>query len=181
MYNHPYYNPQPFNPPPPPRKQGLSTLTIVLLVLGGFAVLGMGACIVVGGLVYLGAQAEDEPAPVPSGAAQDEPALGEAAEDEGGGADEPTTAVEENTASADTNTHGTDKPSKPASGTKWTCNASGSVRVCGFANVCNYQMVFGTGLGNDQFSARLMAKNACEGMARAKGSATVCVVTCSPR
>lgn len=84
-----------------------------------------------------------------------------------------------------TETPSTETPSSvkapTTGGTKWSCNASGSVRVCGFANVCSYQMVFGNGYGPDRIPASMMAKNACENMARAKGGSTVCVVSCSPR
>ncbi|WP_437783480.1 hypothetical protein [Sorangium sp. So ce1097] len=66
-------------------------------------------------------------------------------------------------------------------GTSWWCTASASVRVCGFAGACNYQMVFGNGGGNDRFMASQQAKRACEASARAKGATAVCVVQCSPR
>lgn len=72
-------------------------------------------------------------------------------------------------------------PSSSAKGPQWFCNASGSVLVCGFANVCNHQMVFGSGFGSERIPASMMAKTACEGMARAKGGSTVCVVSCSLR
>ncbi|WP_437638248.1 hypothetical protein [Sorangium sp. So ce854] len=68
-----------------------------------------------------------------------------------------------------------------ARGTSWWCTASASVRVCGFAGACNYQMVFGNGGGNDRFMASQQAKRACEASARAKGATAVCVVQCSPR
>jgi hypothetical protein len=42
-------------------------------------------------------------------------------------------------------------------------------------------MVFGNGGGTDRFLASQQAKMACEGMARAKGGTTVCVVSCQPR
>ena len=70
---------------------------------------------------------------------------------------------------------------KKSGGTQWSCTATGWVRVCGFANVCNNQMVSGIGWGGDRFLAQTMAKNACENMARAKGGSTVCTVTCSPK
>lgn len=66
-------------------------------------------------------------------------------------------------------------------GTSWWCTASASVRVCGFAGACNYQMVFGNGGGNDRFMASQQAKRACEASARAKGATAICVVQCSPR
>jgi hypothetical protein len=64
-------------------------------------------------------------------------------------------------------------------GARWTCNASGWVRVCGFANVCNNVMVSGVGVGADRGEAATMARNACEGMARARGGAAVCSVACT--
>ncbi|WP_437736179.1 hypothetical protein [Sorangium sp. So ce1335] len=66
-------------------------------------------------------------------------------------------------------------------GTSWWCTASASVRVCGFAGACNYQMVFGNGGGKDRFMASQQAKRACESSARAKGATAFCVVQCSPR
>jgi len=71
------------------------------------------------------------------------------------------------------------KPS--GGGTSWFCTASASVRVCGFAGACNFQMVFGNGIANDRFIASQQAKSACEASARAKGASAVCVVQCSPR
>ncbi|HEU4534626.1 MAG TPA: hypothetical protein VFS00_10935, partial [Polyangiaceae bacterium] len=72
-------------------------------------------------------------------------------------------------------------PPTTGGGPTWQCTASGSVRVCGFANVCNNQMVFGNGFGKDRVLASMQAKNACESMARAKGGSTVCVTQCSAR
>ncbi|WP_433935034.1 hypothetical protein AB3662_10400 [Sorangium cellulosum] len=66
-------------------------------------------------------------------------------------------------------------------GTSWWCTASASVRVCGFAGACNYQMVFGNGGGKDRFMASQQAKRSCEASARAKGASAICVVQCSPR
>ncbi|WP_437591395.1 hypothetical protein [Sorangium sp. So ce1000] len=63
----------------------------------------------------------------------------------------------------------------------WWCTASASVRVCGFAGACNYQMVFGNGQGKDRFLASQQAKHACETSARIKGATAVCIVQCSPR
>ncbi|MBX3264698.1 MAG: hypothetical protein KF782_33810 [Labilithrix sp.] len=191
-YGHPYA------PPPPPPRSGLSTLTIVLIVLGALTVLGGGACVVVGGLVYLGAKAEAEgpvadpslprgeatstpgAPPEPSTSPTTEPAplagLVETADDDdidddgalGGVA--PNDGASSGSASA---------PKKAGGG--WLCNATGWVRVCGFANVCSNQMVSGLGSGADRFTASQSAKLACEGMARAKGGSTVCTVACSPR
>lgn len=67
------------------------------------------------------------------------------------------------------------------SSANWWCTASASVRVCGFAGACNYQMVFGNGGGKDRFLASQQAKNACQASARAKGATAVCVVQCSVR
>jgi hypothetical protein len=66
-------------------------------------------------------------------------------------------------------------------GTSWWCTASASVRVCGFAGACNYQMVFGNGMGKDRFLASQQAKRTCEASARARGATAFCVVQCSPR
>ncbi|WP_434046515.1 MULTISPECIES: hypothetical protein [Sorangium] len=66
-------------------------------------------------------------------------------------------------------------------GASWWCTASASVRVCGFAGACNYQMVFGNGGGKDRFMASQQAKRSCEASARAKGASAICVVQCSPR
>jgi hypothetical protein len=63
----------------------------------------------------------------------------------------------------------------------WMCTGSASVRVCGFAGACNYQMVFGNGWGKDRFFAEKQAKSSCEASARAKGAVAVCVVQCSVR
>jgi hypothetical protein len=72
-------------------------------------------------------------------------------------------------------------PKAPASpSAKWWCTASASVRVCGFAGACNYQMVFGNGGGTDRFLASQQAKNACEASARSKGAFATCIVQCSP-
>lgn len=76
---------------------------------------------------------------------------------------------------------GATSPGAPAgTTTKWLCNATGWVRVCGFANVCNNMMMSGTGVGNDRQSAYNMAKLACEGMIRARGGAGTCSVACTP-
>ena len=63
----------------------------------------------------------------------------------------------------------------------WSCNATGWVRVCGYAGVCSNQMVFGQGLGTERLLAEQMARNACQGMAIAKGGSAVCSVACSAR
>lgn len=66
-------------------------------------------------------------------------------------------------------------------GSSWWCTASASVRVCGFAGACNYQMVFGNGSAKDRFLASQQAKHACEASARARGATAICIVQCSPR
>jgi hypothetical protein len=171
--------------------------------MGGVAVLGGGACVVVGGLAYLGAKAQAEAeAPltdpsVPgvstanpsSSSTVSAPALPPELADEGtddngagDGDDDESSALADPSAGKGTSS-GSANPTTPktAGGTKWSCNATGFVRVCGFANVCNNQMVSGIGMGSDRYVASTMAKNACENMARAKGGGTVCTVTCSPR
>lgn len=107
--------------------------------------------------------------------------------------DEPGSAADEGTASAPRPaSEESPKPSEGANtgssnsgssggGTSWWCTASSSVRVCGFAGACNYQMVFGNGSGKDRFLASQQAKRACEASARAKGASAICVVQCSPR
>ena len=204
-HGHPYYAPPP-PPPPPPRPTGLSPLAIAFIVIGGVAVLGGGACVVLGGLVYLGAKAEAEAeGPVadpslapgvstanPSASSTDEPPplpvlppeLADDGTDDNGagdGDDESSALADPSSDKGTSSGSGTPSTPKTSGGTKWSCNATGWVRVCGFANVCNNQMVSGIGLGNDRFSASMMAKNACENMARAKGGSTVCMVSCSPR
>jgi hypothetical protein len=180
----------------------------VAIVVGAVFVLGAGSCVVLGGLVWLGAQAEAEPATTerspsqppttrgtptattapssPSGA-DDEPSgeapsdgerpAGEPATDQAG-ADGKRPAGERSTGKAGAAPTATATSTATSSG-KWLCNATGWVRVCGFANVCSNQMVSGIGTGTDRMLASMMAKNACEGMAGAKGGSTVCVVACS--
>ena len=178
-------------------------------MIGGVAVVGGGACVVVGGLVYLGARAEaeaegpvadpslspgvstatpsatsttNEPPPLPDMGDEDGTdddgahAAADADEDDDSALGDPA-AVKGSTSSGGAN------PSAPkkSGGTQWSCTATGWVRVCGFANVCNNQMVSGIGWGADRFLAQTMAKNACENMARAKGGSTVCMVSCSPK
>lgn len=186
----------PYAPPPPPPRSGPAALTVVLIVLGALTVLGGGACVVVGGLVYLGAKAEAEgpiadPAfpvgaatstpdtpPDPSSPPTTEPAPlpGLLGMDDDDGDDGTLGGVTSN----DGTSSGAVAAPKTA-GAGWLCNATGSVRVCGFANVCSNQMVSGLGSGADRFTASQSAKLACEGMARAKGGSTVCSVTCRPR
>ena len=200
---HPY--PQQQHPyPPPPAKRGMSPMVIALIIGGGVFVLGGGSCLVLGGLAMLGASADDDPA-----VAEGERLGAPAATGTTGATGTPTAPIataaptatalvesgddddNDGAAPAATDTAGgTERPPStgarpPATSTggggTWQCTASGSVRVCGFANVCNNQMVFGNGFGKDRYIASTQAKNACEGMARAKGGSTVCVVQCSAR
>lgn len=156
------------------------------MAVGGAFAIGGSACVVLGGLALLGTGADetarDDAAPGASGTAPGAP-----------GAPAATTLVETSgdgeapPADADGARGGERPPTAGASppgaggGVTWQCTASSSVRVCGFANACNYQMVFGNGFGKDRYLASTQAKNACEGMARAKGGSTVCVVQCTPR
>jgi hypothetical protein len=171
-------------PPPPPRRAGLSTLAIVLIVMSVGLVLGGGACIVLGGLVLLGASAESE-AEAHDAAATSPPALGATDEPDTTGATtaEPTpagaTAAEPMPATA-TGAAPTAAPAARAP-TSYSCNATGYARVCGFANVCSNQLVFGNGYSFDRHLALMQAKNACESSARARGSSTFCTVSCLPR
>jgi hypothetical protein len=157
----------------------------VLIVIGGLATLGVGATVVLGGLVWLGAHAEREDAldaavPVAASGASSTTATPATPAATTSGLVEQDTP--ESAAQAPAKKTSTPSSTSSASaGGSWFCTASASVRVCGFANVCNYQMVFGNGSGKDRFLAQMQAKNACEGMARAKGSPTVCPVQCSMR
>lgn len=147
---------------------------IVLIVVGGVLVLGGGACVVVGALALMGVGVDGEPEPPPvattasppaTAAPAPAPAPAATADDEGEGEGEAPSG----------------KATAGNTGATWFCNASASVRVCGFAGACNYQMVFGNGFGKDRFLASQQAKNACEAQARAKGTSAVCVVQCSVR
>lgn len=171
----------------------MSTLTIVLLIVGGLGALGVIA--IVGMFVLVAAVAADpDPAAASSSSSSSTSSTSGGAptatattttpapEDDSDPTPEPPTkpfagSSTSSSASSGASSGGSTKPG----GTKWFCNATGWVRVCGFANVCNNQMVSGIGSGYDQFSASMMAKNACEGMARAKGGSTVCTVACSVR
>jgi hypothetical protein len=161
----------------------------VLLAVGGAFALGGGACVILGGLALLGASSDD-PA-VAGGETPVVPTAPVAPTAPTATAPTPLTETGHDDGAAPTpvGDSGGDQPPSadgrpPATGTtsgNWQCTASGSVRVCGFANACNYQMVFGNGFGNDRFLASTQAKNACESMARAKGGSTVCVVQCTLR
>lgn len=217
-------------PPPPPRKPGLPPLAIAGIALGVAGILGVGSCVVLGGLYALGASAEAEPSSDPASAnepskrATVNPAgtTGATPPTSGGGAAAPqgtagktwNLADEDDGNANDSDDDGkalADKPSATgksaladgkggsaptpaATGTstspsgsggsgspRWFCNATGLVRVCGFANVCSNQMVSGSGFGSDRMIASMTAKNACEGMARAKGGFGTCTVSCSVR
>jgi hypothetical protein len=154
-------------------------IVIVLIVVGGLATLGVGATLVLGGLVWLGAQAEHDHVDDAGTAVVATATTASAAATASGlvEQDEPESAAQP----AAKKTSTPSSTSSASAGGNWLCTASASVRVCGFANVCNYQMVFGNGSGKDRFLAQMQAKNACEGMARAKGSAAVCIVQCSLR
>jgi hypothetical protein len=164
-------------------------LVITLIIVGGVLVLGGGACVVLGGLVWLGANAEPEdPAALP--ASPPTAKTGQSPSTPPPVPEPPPTAASEDGEEGDPSSDPTGVANAPvaptagkpsAGGTKYFCNATGWVRVCGFANVCSNQMVSGIGSGSDRFMASTMAKNACEGMARAKGGSTVCTVACSAR
>lgn len=168
----------------------------MLLVLGVLLVLGGGAC-VVGGVLWF-AMVETAAAPPVAEAALAHEGAGSSggAEPLGGrtpsevvlepitddGADEasPSPALPASAA------NGADAPAAPSDRApgaparrKYFCNATGYVRVCGFADVCSNHMVSGMGSDADRGIAAQHAKMACEGMARAKGGGTVCTVTCS--
>ncbi|WP_437644310.1 hypothetical protein [Sorangium sp. So ce362] len=85
------------------------------------------------------------------------------------------------TAPSEGSSNGGPSSGSATGGASWWCTASASVRVCGFAGACNYQMVFGNGGGKDRFLASQQAKRSCEASARAKGASAICVVQCSPR
>lgn len=154
----------------------------MLIVIAGIFVLGAGSCVVLGGLVLIGAQAEEEGADAGAAAsASSGNPTGKSAPPVTTLAptSEAPTAAEAQPESDPATAKGA--PAVPgAKGQKWMCNATGWVRVCGFANVCSNQLVSGAGIGNDRTSASMMAKNACENLARAKGGAGVCTVACSP-
>ncbi|HTN86876.1 MAG TPA: hypothetical protein VL242_24430, partial [Sorangium sp.] len=196
----PFHYPHP--PPPPPRpKPGVSPIVIVLAVLGGLFALAMGALVVLGGVAYFVAsatpeQAVVEPAPFDvstAGSATPVPPLPTSTPlrpdleaDEVAGADPPSgdapsPAGDGETGEAPAPSKGAASNGSAAGGASWWCTASASVRVCGFAGACNYQMVFGNGGGKDRFLASQQAKRACESSARAKGASAICVVQCSPR
>lgn len=85
------------------------------------------------------------------------------------------------TSSGEGPSNGATSSGSATGGVSWWCTASASVRVCGFAGACNYQMVFGNAGGKDRFLASQQAKRACEASARAKGATAVCAVQCSAR
>ncbi|WP_438035212.1 hypothetical protein [Sorangium sp. So ce204] len=105
-----------------------------------------------------------------------------AADDETGEAPAPlSTAARTPASPSEGSSNGSPSNGGAAGGTSWWCTASASVRVCGFAGACNYQMVFGNGSAKDRFMASQQAKRSCEASARAKGATAFCVVQCSPR
>ena len=156
----------------------MSPLVIVLIIFGVLAVLGVGAILAL--VVLVGAAASADPTPVATPALTAPAATG-------------PFPLEDDTANGATGNAGLTPPGTPTTtaatpaapaatgGTKFICSASGSVRVCGFSNVCNFQSVFGTGISTNRDAAALQAKNACQGMAIAKGGSTVCAVSCQQR
>jgi hypothetical protein len=185
-------------------KAGLSPGLIAVLVIGGAGVLGIGAVGVAGAVWYLAAQRPDRAIQAESTTDGGATAVSESAGESDAQAlpadpperqapASPTAGSERPTAShaseAETSEDGSragqgsaGSPETPApSGPSWWCTASASVRVCGFAGACNYQMVFGNGSGKDRFLASQQAKNACQASARAKGATAVCIVQCSAR
>lgn len=178
---YPQYRPP---PPPPPRPPGLSPLAIVLIVVAAVFVLGAGACVVLGSLIALGASAEPSSAdPAATSTATSAPNVAPTTTNAPAPTDTATAAEDDEPPAPPTPTAAATATGAATNGstggTKWFCNATGWVRVCGFANVCNNQMVSGMGVGSDRYMAMTMAKNACENMARAKGGSTVCSVSCS--
>lgn len=176
----PHYRHRPFPPKP-----GLSPLIIVLIVLGGMLVLGGGACVVLSAIVVGAASAEQDPAvaaPPSTRASRSPPTVNTPSLTPIGEEDAPPSR---SPAQVDTPSSSSGSAAAPVAtitaGGNWSCTASASVRVCGFAGACNFQMVFGNGFGKDRFLAQQQAKNSCEAMARAKGSPTVCLVQCTVR
>lgn len=188
MYGHgpqsPYHAPPPAPRPPPP---GLSPVAVALLVVGGIVVVVGGVIFLVVVLAVAGAQASTGPAgAIDAGAVT---ATGASSTRSDQPAAEPSTqaaepASEDSDDVAPVAAEGTGKSgaakTKPSGGS-WSCTASASVRVCGFAGACNYQMVFGNGFGPDRFAAQRQAKSSCETSARIKGASAVCVAQCSQR
>jgi hypothetical protein len=183
MYGSPRYPYPPQAPPPRPHSQGVSGLTIALIVLGVLFVLGAGSCVVCTGLVGLGASsgpASGRPAatatPVPAAP------LGTAGTLTPGAAGGPVPNDEPAPAAglAGNGSSGAVPPPRAPAG-RFFCNATGFVRVCGFANVCNNQMVSGTGSSSDRGTATAMAQNACRGQILARGGSGSCSVACSFR
>jgi hypothetical protein len=147
-------------------------------------VLGAGACVVLGSLIALGASAEPSSAdPAATSTATSAPNVAPTTTNAPAPTDTATAAEDDEPPAPPTPTAAATATGAATNGstggTKWFCNATGWVRVCGFANVCNNQMVSGMGVGSDRYMAMTMAKNACENMARAKGGSTVCSVSCS--
>ncbi|MFO0676527.1 MAG: hypothetical protein U0169_08335 [Polyangiaceae bacterium] len=196
--------PHGYPPPgaPPPKKSSSTTLVLVFVVLS-VALCGVGALAAIAGLVFFrmkdtsllpDPEAVPDPvtsptvyAPTPLPASSKTGRSGDDGLTEHGADvpddDDPTlgapTAAGPSSAPANPVAPSTTPKSGPT--TKWSCNATGWVRVCGFANVCSNQMVSGIGNGTDRFTASQTAKIACEGMARAKGGSTVCSVACTPK
>lgn len=184
MYGHgpqyPYHQPPPATRPP--RPPGLSPVAIVLIVVGGLVVLGTGAILLAVALAVSMHTANDAAGAVDAGAVVEKGAPSTQSDPP-----QPNAAADESAAEAPqkdqapvTGGGKAGAKAKPSAGS-WSCTASASVRVCGFAGACNYQMVFGNGFGSDRFVASQQAKSSCEASARAKGASAVCVVQCSAR
>lgn len=183
---------------PPPRPPALSAGVLALLTAGAIVPFGTGAG-AVALLVALastaaeapahpdhapGAATADEvpPAPSESPAAANEAPPPRPRDDDSSDDEAPDDAREPRPPAPTTSTKPmAPRPSGAAGGASWWCTASASVRVCGFAGACTYQMVFGNGASNDRFLASQQAKSACEASARARGAVAACVVQCSPR
>lgn len=172
-----------YPPPRPPPKSGLSPVVIVLIVAGVLLTMGGATC--AAGALFFMAQ---KPAPDPSergavdaGGLSLPSAPPSATGDQAPIAEDDAVADETRSEPEAAKTADSAKKSGASAGSSWRCTASASVRVCGFAGACNYQMVFGNGFSKDRFVASQQAKSSCEGIARAKGASAVCVVQCSAR
>jgi len=182
----------PYQRPPPPPRQGLSPAAIVLIILSVIFVMGAGSCVVCTGLIGLGASAEPDPAtgptvngapPVATGAPGVTPGPTGASADPSDEGD-PTAAGQAPAGQAPAGQAPAGQApagGRPAGQRTFFCNATGFVRVCGFANVCNNMLVSGIGSSTDQGVATMMARNACQGQIIARGGTGTCTVTCSMR
>jgi hypothetical protein len=177
--------PSPGRMPPPP--QGTSALTVVLIILGVLFVLGAGSCVVCTGLIGLGAAAAPDPASAPAtavpgaNATATPGAAGEPASDDDTTPSPAPGAPGAPAADPGAKAKAPAAPAAPAPAGRFFCNATGFVRVCGFANVCSNQLVSGTGSSTDRGVATGLAMNACRGQVIARGGAGSCTVACSFR